>query len=96
MNRLKRFVLNNFVLKGMIKKFLLFLIRLYQKTFSLDHGFAGKLFPTLRYCRFVPTCSEYSYDAINRYGVVKGLYLAIKRLLRCNPWNKSDRYDPVP
>ncbi len=80
----------------MIKKLLLLLIKGYQKTFSYDHGIAGKLSPNLRYCRFIPTCSEYGYEAIRKYGAFKGSYLAIKRILRCNPWNKSDRFDPVP
>ena len=56
----------------------------------------GKIFPNVRYCRFLPTCSEYGYEAISRYGVIKGGFMTVKRVLRCNPWNKSDRYDPVP
>ena len=36
-------------------------------------------------CRFIPSCSEYAYEAINKYGVIKGLWLGIKRILRCNP-----------
>jgi hypothetical protein len=46
-------------------------------------------------CRFTPTCSEYAIQAINKYGPGKGLYLAIKRILRCHPWGGSG-YDPVP
>ncbi|HOV29949.1 MAG TPA: membrane protein insertion efficiency factor YidD [Candidatus Dojkabacteria bacterium] len=80
----------------MIKRFLLCIIKGYQKTFSYDHGVAGIIFPNLRYCRFVPTCSEYGYEAIDKYGVIKGGFLAVRRVLRCNPWNKGDRYDPVP
>ena len=47
-------------------------------------------------CRFVPTCSEYAYEAITKYGALKGGVLALWRLLRCNPFNHGDIYDPVP
>ena len=47
-------------------------------------------------CRFTPTCSQYAYEAIEKYGVGKGLWLALKRLLRCHPFYKGDPYDPVP
>lgn len=47
-------------------------------------------------CRFNPTCSAYAYEAINKYGAMKGTWLAIKRLLRCHPFYKGDHYDPVP
>lgn len=40
-------------------------------------------------CRFVPSCSEYTYQAVDKYGVIKGLYLGLKRVVRCNPWNKG-------
>ncbi len=46
-------------------------------------------------CRFVPTCSQYAVEAIRRHGVVRGGWLAVKRLLRCHPWGGSG-YDPVP
>jgi hypothetical protein len=46
-------------------------------------------------CRFTPTCSEYARQAIIKHGPFKGLYLAIWRILRCNPWGGSG-YDPVP
>jgi putative membrane protein insertion efficiency factor len=45
-------------------------------------------------CRFTPTCSEYMYDAVSRYGALKGVGLGLKRLLRCNPFCKGG-YDPV-
>ena len=46
-------------------------------------------------CRFTPTCSEYARQALLKHGPVKGLWLAVKRILRCNPWGGSG-YDPVP
>ncbi|MCD8289012.1 MAG: membrane protein insertion efficiency factor YidD [Prevotella sp.] len=46
-------------------------------------------------CRFKPTCSEYAVEAITKYGPAKGLWLAIKRILRCHPWGGSG-FDPVP
>ncbi len=46
-------------------------------------------------CRFTPTCSEYARQALLKHGPVKGLYLAIRRILRCHPWGGSG-YDPVP
>mgnify|MGYP002239438652 CR=1 FL=1 len=46
-------------------------------------------------CRFVPTCSEYAIEAIKKHGPFKGLYLAVRRILRCHPWGGSG-YDPVP
>jgi uncharacterized protein len=45
-------------------------------------------------CRFYPTCSNYALEAVNRYGVIKGAYLAIKRMMRCHPWSAGG-YDPV-
>ncbi len=75
------------------KHFLLFSIRLYQSTLSLDHGLL-KIFRPYGHCRFHPTCSEYGYQAIEKYGVIKGSYLTAGRVLRCHPWNKGG-HDPV-
>ena len=47
-----------------------------------------------RNCRFEPTCSYYSIESINKHGVLKGIKLAIKRILKCHPWGKSG-YDPI-
>ncbi|NCT41299.1 MAG: membrane protein insertion efficiency factor YidD [Alphaproteobacteria bacterium] len=49
-----------------------------------------------RNCRFQPSCSLYAHDAIEKHGALKGTWLAIKRLSKCHPWNKSDPIDPVP
>jgi len=56
-------------------------------------NFISPFLPTA--CRYRPTCSEYMREAIEVYGIVKGGYLGIKRLLRCAPWGGSG-YDPVP
>lgn len=76
-----------------LKFLLLNLIKIYQKTLSLDHGYLSKLFP-FGYCKFQPTCSEYAYQAINKYGIIKGSWLSMKRILRCNPLNRGGN-DPV-
>ena len=66
---------------------LLVLIRLYQKSIS----------PTLpaNTCKFYPSCSHYSYQAIYKYGFLKGLVMTLWRVLRCNPFNQGG-FDPVP
>ncbi len=69
------------------------LIRLYQKTLSPDHGIVSKIFRQ-PVCRFYPSCSEYAHQAIGKYGVVRGIPMAIWRVLRCNPWAKGGM-DPV-
>ena len=68
-----------------MKKVLISIINLYQKIPLSSH----------KYCRFQPTCSEYAKISIYRYGSIKGSFLAIKRILRCNPFG-SYGYDPVP
>ncbi|MDR2970891.1 MAG: membrane protein insertion efficiency factor YidD [Bacteroidales bacterium] len=62
------------------------MIKLYQLTLS---PFFGKQ------CRFIPTCSQYGIEAIQKHGAWKGGWFTIKRILRCNPWGGSG-YDPVP
>ena len=47
-------------------------------------------------CRFVPTCSSYAYEAVERFGVARGSWLTLKRLLRCHPLSRKFGYDPVP
>jgi putative membrane protein insertion efficiency factor len=66
----------------------LLLIRLYQKTLSPDHGVYSGLFPH-GYCRFYPSCSEYSFQSIRHKGLVRGLFKTTWRILRCNPFTKG-------
>jgi hypothetical protein len=78
----------------MIKKIILKFIRFYQRT-ELFHGaIARQLFLTDSACRFTPTCSNYTYEAVNKYGTIKGLFLGIKRIIRCHPWSKGG-FDPL-
>lgn len=77
-------------MKLWLRKILIFpfvaLIRFYQICIS-------PFFPPA--CRFTPTCSAYALEALRRHGLLKGSWLAVKRILRCHPWNKGG-YDPVP
>lgn len=73
----------------------MFVIRIYQATLSYDHGLMGKIFPNTRYCRFTPTCSEYAYEAIKKYGTIKGVKMALNRLNRCSIHTPMGTYDPV-
>ncbi len=68
-----------------IKTFCLKLIQIYR--------YFSKFTPSV--CRFEPTCSRYTYEAIEKFGVIKGVYLGIKRILRCHPYSKGG-FDPVP
>lgn len=69
-----------------MKYFFLFFIRLYRKYIS----------PLSKpHCRFYPTCSAYAYEAIKKYGALKGGFLTVKRILKCHPFNAGG-YDPVP
>jgi len=69
-----------------MKRIALGLIRFYKR-------FLSPLLPAA--CRFYPSCSQYSYQAIEKYGVLKGGWLSMKRLARCHPFNPGG-YDPVP
>ena len=70
-----------------MKKLLLSMIRFYRRCISPYKPAC---------CRFKPTCSAYAMEAIEKYGAVKGGFLALKRFLRCNPFYKGDFIDPVP
>lgn len=72
-----------------MKKVLMALVRFYRKHIS-PH--------TPPSCRYIPTCSEYALEALEKHGALKGSWLAVKRLSRCHPFHigKYDPYDPVP
>ena len=74
------------LIQSLPKRFLLWLVRFYRVSISPMHQ------PC---CRFIPTCSQYAMEAIEKYGALKGGYLALRRILRCNPLCKGG-YDPVP
>ena len=80
-------------LNNTIKKTVIALIKLYQKTLSLDHGPMKHLHPH-GFCRFYPSCSEYSIQAISKYGIIKGGLKSAWRIVRCNPFNKGGN-DPL-
>ena len=69
----------------MLKKTLIALIKVYR--------YFSKFFPAR--CRFYPTCSAYSLGVVEKYGVLKGLYLSALRIVRCHPWHPGG-YDPIP
>lgn len=71
-----------------MKHVLLFLIKVYKKTLSkVIHAMGGR-------CKYYPTCSDYTAQAIEKYGCIKGCLLGFKRILRCNPFSKGG-YDPL-
>ena len=70
-----------------MKKIFIWLVRGYKR-------FISPLLPPA--CRFYPTCSAYAYEAIQKYGALKGGWLALRRLFRCHPFYHGDIYDPVP
>ncbi len=84
-----------------MKKIVLASIRFYQRFLSFDtgplavtlHRFAGTTTGT--FCRFAPRCSDYTYEAVSTYGILYGLYLGVRRIIRCNPFGGSG-FDPVP
>ena len=70
----------------MLKKVFIFPIKVYQATLSPLLG---------SHCRHIPTCSQYTIEAIQEWGVLKGIWLGTKRISRCHPWGTSG-FDPVP
>jgi len=67
-----------------MKKIIIWLINVYQKTPTRSHVS----------CVFIPTCSEYTKEAVIKYGSIKGVFLGFKRILKCHPWQKN-QYDPL-
>lgn len=78
-----------------MKALILASIRFYKKAEFFHGPFFRALFMTDQICRFSPTCSEYTYQAVEKYGSIQGLWLGLKRIIRCHPWNKGG-YDPLP
>ena len=70
----------------MFRKLVIYIIKIYQKWIS-----PLKIVPS---CRFYPTCSQYAVDAVSKYGVLKGGFMALRRLLKCHPFHPGG-YDPV-
>ncbi len=68
-----------------MKILVLFLIRVYQKSALIRKPFLRVIIGTDKTCRYNPTCSEYTYQAVNKYGAGKGLWLGFKRIIKCNP-----------
>ena len=77
-----------------MKKTVLVLIRLYQKSRFFRSPLLKWLFLSDAACRFKPTCSEYTYQAIERYGIIRGSLLGLKRIVKCHPWQQGG-FDPV-
>jgi len=78
----------------MFKRLTIILISFYQKTLSPDHGIFRGLYPN-GFCRYYPTCSQYTAQAIENRGVIVGSVLGAWRIMRCNPWSRGG-YDPPP
>ncbi|MEK7534528.1 MAG: membrane protein insertion efficiency factor YidD [Patescibacteria group bacterium] len=77
-----------------MKQLILYMIRFYQKTSFFHKQIFKILFLSDSICRYEPTCSNYTYQAVEKYGVWKGLFLGLKRITRCHPWTQGG-YDPV-
>jgi hypothetical protein len=69
----------------MIRRLLIFLVILYRATLGQLMG---------GHCRYIPSCSQYAIDAINKYGPIRGIWRAAKRIVRCHPWG-GQGYDPA-
>ncbi|MBI2644931.1 membrane protein insertion efficiency factor YidD [Candidatus Uhrbacteria bacterium] len=69
-----------------MKKYIIFFIRIYQKTLSPDHGLMRFFYP-YGLCKWYPSCSQYACDALRHTRVWRGIYAAIKRVMRCHPWS---------
>lgn len=78
---------------NIFQKIAIFLIKIYQKTLSLDHGPLSNVI-SYRACIYHPSCSQYTIQAIEKYGFLQGGFMGFLRILRCNPWAKGG-FDPV-
>ena len=75
-----------FFISNLLKLLIINIIKIYQR-------FISPFFPSS--CKFSPSCSRYGIEAINKHGAIRGSYLTVKRVLKCNPWNNGG-YDPIP
>lgn len=73
-------------MSGLVKRMLIGMVKFYKKFISPCIG---------AHCIYTPTCSQYALEALEKYGAIKGTYLACRRILRCHPFAKGG-YDPVP
>ena len=73
-------------ISNLLKLLIINIIKIYQL-------FISPFFPSS--CKFSPSCSRYGIEAINKYGAIRGSFLTVKRVLKCNPWNNGG-YDPIP
>jgi hypothetical protein len=69
--------------------FFIFIIKIYQKFLSPDHSKIWKWIFPYGYCKFIPSCSDYSILALKKYGFLKGIFKSIWRVFRCNPWSNG-------
>ncbi len=77
-----------------MKKLMLVAIRFDQKYLNVNNSFVRALFLTDSSCRFIPTCSEYTYQAIEKYGILRGISKGLLRIVRCHPFSKGG-HDPL-
>jgi putative membrane protein insertion efficiency factor len=77
-----------------MKRFVLKLIVAYQKTKFFHQPILKSLFLSDAACRFKPSCAEYCYQAIEKYGIIKGGLLGLRRIFKCHPWSKGGK-DPL-
>jgi len=78
----------------LMQRIILYFIRFYQKTSFFHKEIFRTLFITDSVCRYQPTCSNYTYQAVEKYGSVKGLFLGLKRVIRCHPFSQGG-YEPL-
>ena len=84
--KMKQLMSIKLFISNLFKLLVINFIKIYQR-------FVSPFFPSS--CKFSPSCSKYGIEAINKYGVLKGSVLTVKRILKCNPWSKGG-YDPIP
>ncbi len=84
--KMKQLMSIKLFISNLFKLLVISFIKIYQR-------FVSPFFPSS--CKFSPSCSKYGIEAINKYGVLKGSVLTVKRILKCNPWSKGG-YDPIP